>query len=1272
MIKEKFKLYSYQDDAKDFILNNIDESNVLAAAAPNAGKTIITSFVVRHLVSKGKRILCSVHGTNTLKRQFYKSICKIVGIENVSIYDTSDLSLYDPEKPVQIMIYQNIRQMEECVDLHGKFDYLIVDEAHKFYDGTNSMDIISKKYVSGNHLLLTGSPAIFKEKINSGEIRAIYISASLIDSVHSGQYDKDIRLDVVSNDVHLTIDDYNQDGEVISESQNKLTNNDVVLESLLVGEFGKTIIYVKRTKQADEIETYLNNRSIVNFISHSKTDKDSSNIDNFKKNYSGVDDVVLIVVGRATEGYDDPNVSIIDLTYTKNIDTLYQRYSRGIRKRTDAKYKRYVKVVPNNDNSAEVFIHIMTAVLMLLKQEHYESFNGKNFSIPTLKQVVKTPKSGVGEVRSFLPKKKHETDNINDNNIIIKSSDKPQSVKELVENSNFVVNIKIDDQIFEIKENDFDTWVNTLKDKEYLVTIEKSNDKVDDCLLMETKLYSGSFFDTKNELYGLITRYATSSLQDVLREIRKSGYDINTIDECVNVGLNLKIRNSRNWRDRHSEILETTKLKLPHSPWETFNLEGGAPEFSRLLGYDDSYGVNNIEDIIDLCKKYDVNSPNKWVEKYKIISEHEEIKLMVRPWETFSIDKKEFSKMLGWSYDVETIEDCVLIAKKYNIVSSSNWSDEYKKISEYEKIKLPSSPWETFNLEGGAPEFSRLLGYDVIKLSSEEHFKICVENRLTSIPEYQKFIENNEKIPLYKVIWTIDGKTAKDYFEDVKKHLGVNFLSIEDTFNFCVHNNIITGSIYKEFRVKTKKLHSRPWKLVNKTQLEYFEDIKNKLGLNTNTISIEETYKICLDNNLITGVKYRKYVDTNTHLNLYKAPWSATGLSQMEFFGKIKKMLDIGVDYLTIEETFNLCVENKLIHSRLYYDYRKKNTQIKIFKEPWIKVGKTMVQFFDEVKISLGFNKLTYDETIDLCVKNQLISGPLYSKYMEVNPEINFFITPWTIKNIKQKEFFNIVKEKLNITQYSLDEIFNLCVKNELINGSQYQKFCKKNEDLNLILNPWVSLKKSREEYFQEVRDFINERIKMEREYRPAYLGEFSEINKNWNTSNSNTTHKKLLKDKSEWIKYHDLYSKARLNWSEIPYIEISKIIKDRPDWVIGDFGCGENLLSKEIENKVYAFDHVSIDENVVSCDLTNVPLDNNSLDVAVFSLSLMGTNYIEYLKEAYRVLKPMAQIFISEPSKRWEGRENELKDILINIGFSIIGDVKHSDRFIYINGIKI
>lgn len=54
----------------------------------------------------------------------------------------------------------------------------------------------------------------------------------------------------------------------------------------------------------------------------------------------------------------------------------------------------------------------------------------------------------------------------------------------------------------------------------------------------------------------------------------------------------------------------------------------------------------------------------------------------------------------------------------------------------------------------------------------------------------------------------------------------------------------------------------------------------------------------------------------------------------------------------------------------------------------------------------------------------------------------------------------------------------------------------------------------------------------------------------------------------------------------------------------------------------MHSFDLVASNQNVVVCDMANVPLGNSSVDVVVFCLSLMGTNLRDYLFEASRVLK--------------------------------------------------
>ena len=183
-------------------------------------------------------------------------------------------------------------------------------------------------------------------------------------------------------------------------------------------------------------------------------------------------------------------------------------------------------------------------------------------------------------------------------------------------------------------------------------------------------------------------------------------------------------------------------------------------------------------------------------------------------------------------------------------------------------------------------------------------------------------------------------------------------------------------------------------------------------------------------------------------------------------------------------------------------------------------------------------------------------------------------------------------------------------------------------------------------------------------------LGEFSEINKIWSISNSSTTNKKLKDNPEDWYYYHTLYSEKRKTWNEIPYVEIGKKIT-RKEVIVADLGCGEDLLRKEIpENKVLSFDHVGINENVVACDISKIPLENESVDITVFSLSLMGTNYKEYLKEALRILKSMGIIIIAEPIIKWENKEEELENILIETGFNK-PTIKKTKHFIYLTSMK-
>ncbi len=173
---------------------------------------------------------------------------------------------------------------------------------------------------------------------------------------------------------------------------------------------------------------------------------------------------------------------------------------------------------------------------------------------------------------------------------------------------------------------------------------------------------------------------------------------------------------------------------------------------------------------------------------------------------------------------------------------------------------------------------------------------------------------------------------------------------------------------------------------------------------------------------------------------------------------------------------------------------------------------------------------------------------------------------------------------------------------------------------------------------------------------RYASYGDFSKMNARWNTSYSSTTFQRLQNIPEEWMQYHTLYQNARRTWEIIPYAETIKWLEKRSNLVVGDFGCGEAIIGKNLAEKhtIHSFDYIAINDSVIECDVSKVPLIDEELDVAVFNLSLMGKNYADYLVEAKRTLKLDGQLLIYEVES--QSREAaELVKTLESLGFNII-----------------
>ena len=81
---------------------------------------------------------------------------------------------------------------------------------------------------------------------------------------------------------------------------------------------------------------------------------------------------------------------------------------------------------------------------------------------------------------------------------------------------------------------------------------------------------------------------------------------------------------------------------------------------------------------------------------------------------------------------------------------------------------------------------------------------------------------------------------------------------------------------------------------------------------------------------------------------------------------------------------------------------------------------------------------------------------------------------------------------------------------------------------------------------------------------------------------------------------------------------------------------------------------------------MAHVPLDDETLDVAVFCLSLMGANLTDYLREAYRTLKLDGWLHVIEARSRFGDVDTFVKT-LRSLGF---GNVEANDlwKFVHVS----
>ncbi|KAM9469611.1 ribosomal RNA-processing protein 8 isoform 1-T2 [Clarias gariepinus] len=305
------------------------------------------------------------------------------------------------------------------------------------------------------------------------------------------------------------------------------------------------------------------------------------------------------------------------------------------------------------------------------------------------------------------------------------------------------------------------------------------------------------------------------------------------------------------------------------------------------------------------------------------------------------------------------------------------------------------------------------------------------------------------------------------------------------------------------------------------------------------------------------------------------------------------------------------------------------------------------------------------------------VAGKMHNDDSSVERDSNVPLSKDTSEDISAQAVTNQVnKNKNQLTQLKP-------VRKELANA---HSLCEKQRPVNVDKKSWLQAKKLKSilkthatESDEKLCDTITEqekegtvseckmdrstalRSRMEKRLQSA---RFRYINELLYTSTSGEAKHMFKQDPLAIRIYHEGYTEQVKHWPENPVDYIISYIQQRSSsLIIADFGCGACKIAQNVKNTVHCFDLAPVCDLVTVCDMANVPLDDSTVDIAVFCLSLMGTNLTDFLAEANRVLVMRGVLKIAEVASRFDNIRQFI-GALSRLGFKLVSKDTENSHF--------